>query len=48
MANVDVAHGTPGAALASAGSNAKLRHGAPASRGVRMSFCSVNRGTTFL
>ena len=47
MANVDVAHGTPGAALASAGSNAK-QHGAPASRGVRMSFCSVNRGTTFL
>jgi len=47
LANVDVAHGTPGPDLASARPNATPRHGAPVSWGAMMSLRSAYRGTTF-
>jgi len=48
LANVYIAHGTSGPALASARHNAKPRRRAPVSSGGMTSFCSVNLGTTFL
>jgi len=39
LAHVDVSHGTPGPALASAGPNAKPRRGAPVSGGAMTLLC---------